>query len=112
MDAGPRSLENNNVSDVLVAMAVAKIPDLKEEDAVKYIQILREKNRDKLNTNALLTGVEELFKESLGAVGGETRPVAFGRGTRAGGQLGGRPAQASITSSRGRITSSSGIPQP
>ena len=94
MDAGPRSLENNNVSDVLVAMAVAKNPDLKEEDAVKYIKILRERSRDKLNTNDLLTGVEELWKESLGAVSGEARPVAFGRGAKARGKIRGRPAQA------------------
>ena len=94
MDAGPRSQENNNVSDVLVAQAVAELPDLKEEEAVKYIQILREKNRGKLNIHDLLTGVKELWKESLGAVGGEVEQVAFGRGRRAGGQIRGRPGQA------------------
>ena len=94
MDAGPCSQENNNVSDVLVAQAVAELPDLKEEEAVKYIQILREKNRGKLNTNDLLTGVEELWKNSLGAVGGEAGPVSFDRVGQPGGQLGGRSGQA------------------
>ena len=90
----PRPQENNNVSDVLIAMVVAKLPDLKEEEAVNYIQIPREKNRDKLNSNDILTGVEELWKKSLGAVGGQAGPVAFGRGRRARGKIRGRPVEA------------------
>ena len=93
VEAGPRQEYN----DRIVALVVAKLPDLTAEEAVKYIKILGEKNPGKLTINDILNGVEELWKNSLGAVGGDVGPVgpvSFAHGRQAGGQLRRRPKEA------------------
>ena len=65
-------------TDWLLSLAVAKFPDLTVEEAGEYLKILRERNPGRLNINLILddgpedilTGVEELWKNDLGAVGG------------------------------------------
>ena len=47
------------------------LPDLTAEEADGFIRIIKERSPGKLNTDKILAGVEELWKNSLGAVGGE-----------------------------------------
>ena len=47
------------------------LPDLTAEEADGFIRIVKERSPGKLNTDKILAGVEELWKNSRGAVGGE-----------------------------------------
>ena len=90
VDARPGHLENNkNDIDNIIAVVVAKFPDLKVEDAEKYTKILRERN---CGGRFTLDEVEDLWKNDLGAVGGGSD--GFNQGRQTGSQLSGWPGQA------------------
>lgn len=69
--AGTDPQKKENANDVLIAMAVAMLPDLTAEEADGFIKIILKRSPGKLSTKKILAGVKELWKSSLGAVGGE-----------------------------------------
>ena len=87
--ARPDLQKQENTNDVLIAMAVAKVPELTAEEASGFIKIILERSPG-IGTRQILAGVEELWKNSLGAVGGETGVVVC-----SGSQFGG-PGQAGV----------------